>query len=597
MSAERCSDSAGPSVTLGELRSEYYQLQEAELLLQRHRQKWMQSVEGWLERQAQALHMEMEEPAQPRARGQRKRPFLPEATALPGAAPPGVSSQLGPQRPCPQPRPPDGDPEPQADSPRTSEVPDDGLFKAGVQNAVPQADGRRNALSSAYSQSPEAVAEAQRISEMAERLTLPAARRFKSRNRSRRQSTYEQSVLKWFIEHPAFDSTCAAMILFNSAIIGFGVEYMTTHDEEPFFLVIAGHVCSAFFFVELVLRMKLLGRGFFRGENKWWNMFDFWLVTFSFIDIIITEALSLDASRVGSGMKTIKMLRIVRVFRVFRFFRELSLLALMIIDSMKSLAWALILLTIIIYVFAICFTSRATEHEKLNGAPGAAGPQQSEVHRQFGSLGRTVYSLVQAMLGGVSWGVCADALLSIDAFSGFLFFFYVAFTILAVMNIITGVFVDNAVETARTQRDFLIQKEMELKEKYCNEMRALFAEMDSDGSGSVSFLEVQQYLEDPRVQGYFTALGLDPNDTERLFKLIDTDNTGDVDIGEFLDGCIRLKGQARSIDVYSIMRDLKNLEMKLDSLREGPSPVTGSWFMGDCLVPGALPSSAPTGRT
>merc|ERR1711920_446496 len=137
---------------------------------------------------------------------------------------------------------------------------------------------------------------------------------------------------------------------------------------------------------------------------------------------------------------------------------------------------------------------------------------------------------------------------------------------LAVMNIITGVFVDNAVETARSQRDFLIQKEMELREKYAAEMRDLFAEMDKDGSGTVGLAEIQAYLEDPRVQGYFQALGLDPRDTERLFKLIDDDGSGDVDVGEFLDGCLRLKGQARSIDVFSIIHQLSAFEVKFDEL-------------------------------
>merc|ERR1712050_510454 len=103
------------------------------------------------------------------------------------------------------------------------------------------------------------------------------------------------------------------------------------------------------------------------------------------------------------------------------------------------------------------------------------------------------------MLGGVSWGVVCDALFSIDATSAALFFFYIAFTILAVLNIITGVFVDNAVETARTQRDFLVQKEMELKEKYVEEMRDLFAEMDDDGSGTVTLEEITEYFGDPRV--------------------------------------------------------------------------------------------------
>merc|ERR1712170_275838 len=100
-----------------------------------------------------------------------------------------------------------------------------------------------------------------------------------------------------------------------------------------------------------------------------------------------------------------------------------------------------------------------------------------------------------------------------------LFFFYIAFTMLAVLNIITGVFVDNAVETARMQRDFLVQKETELKEKYIVELRALFAEMDQDQSGTITLLEIQEYLDDPRVTSYFAALGLDASDTERLFDL------------------------------------------------------------------------------
>merc|ERR1712183_535826 len=98
---------------------------------------------------------------------------------------------------------------------------------------------------------------------------------------------------------------------------------------------------------------------------------------------------------------------------------------------------------------------------------------------------------------------------------------YLSFTMLAVMNIITGVFVDNAVETARTQREFLVQKEMEVKEQWLKEMRAIFKEMDSDQSGTVSKTEISDFCDDDRVQYYFTALGLDVADTERLFELLD----------------------------------------------------------------------------
>merc|ERR1712019_133160 len=147
------------------------------------------------------------------------------------------------------------------------------------------------------------------------------------------------------------------------------------------------------------------------------------------------------------------------------------------------------------------------------------------------------------MLNGISWYTIPIALGQIPGWTGpFLagfFLIYLSFTMLAVMNIITGVFVDNAVETAKTQREFLVQKEMELKERYVAEMRGLFGEMDDDGSGFVTLAEIQEYFEDPRVQSYFQALGLDTHDSERLFKLIDNDGSGDVSVDEFLDGCLR----------------------------------------------------------
>jgi len=304
----------------------------------------------------------------------------------------------------------------------------------------------------------------------------------------------------------------------------------------------------------------------------------------SIVDFIMVQTSSTTAhsSDISSGVKTIKMLRIARVFRVFRFFRDLSLLALMILDSVKSLVWALVMLAVIIYVFAILFTQQATDYISDNEPA-----ETQEVSKYFGSLQATVYSLVLSMLGGISWHVVSDALMKIDYLSPTFFFFYITFTILAVLNIITGVFVDNALETASTQREFLVQKEMELKERYITEMRELFMEMDADGSGTVSPEEIKEYFEEPRVRSYFQALGLDPADTGRLFHLIDGDASGEISVDEFLDGCLRLKGGARSIDVHALMYECKRLEHKQTELLQlldpewKPSPIMPSLARGN----------------
>merc|ERR1711939_800954 len=116
-------------------------------------------------------------------------------------------------------------------------------------------------------------------------------------------------------------------------------------------------------------------------------------------------------------------------------------------------------------------------------------------------------------------------------------------------------------ETAKMERDYLIQKEQVLKEKYIHDLYELFAEMDEDGSGDISYKELLGYFDDIRVQSYFHALDMDPNDTERLFMLLDDDGSGDVNIDEFLSGCLRLKGWAKSMDIHQVIREVKRVQL------------------------------------
>jgi len=269
---------------------------------------------------------------------------------------------------------------------------------------------------------------------------------------------------------------------------------------------------------------------------------------------------------VVSSLKTLKMLRVVRVFRVFRFWRQLWDLALMIVHSMKSLILAMILLAIIVYVFAVCLTINASEWLKLKidiDAPGswesyyAQDDLLSSVHHSFGSLARTVYSLIQCVLSGVSWHEKMDQLLHIDTLSPGLILMYILFVELAVLNIITGVFVDEALSCTQRQKDFQIEQERQIKQDYLNQLQIFFETIDADGSGCVTVSEIMDMLEDATLSAYFSVLGFETSDAKRLFKLLDVDGSGEVEISEFLDGCMKLKGNARSIDVHEVIHECR----------------------------------------
>lgn len=61
---------------------------------------------------------------------------------------------------------------------------------------------------------------------------------------------------------------------------------------------------------------------------------------------------------------------------------------------------------------------------------------------------------------------------------------------------------------------------------------------------------------------------IDPSSAKLLFGLLD-DGDGSVSVQEFVDGAVRLKGQARAADVVSIMHDTAKVLQKLANVEAG----------------------------
>merc|ERR1712039_1052721 len=87
---------------------------------------------------------------------------------------------------------------------------------------------------------------------------------------------------------------------------------------------------------------------------------------------------------------------------------------------------------------------------------------------------------------------------------------------------------------------------------------------DVDGDGDISMEEVKIIMEDHALSAYLRVLGFEVLDAERLFSLLDDDNSGKVCLTEFLEGCMRLKGGARSIDIHALMVECRRLTHKVD---------------------------------
>merc|ERR1719272_655998 len=94
----------------------------------------------------------------------------------------------------------------------------------------------------------------------------------------------------------------------------------------------------------------------------------------------------------------------------------------------------------------------------------------------YGSLYESMFSLLAAILGGADWMEILRPLRQVSEIYSITFAFYIVFTVVGVLNILTGVFLDSAKDFK--DRDLIVQEEFTRMDNFVCEMLELFHEFD-----------------------------------------------------------------------------------------------------------------------
>eukprot|EP00928_Gymnodinium_smaydae_P084832 TRINITY_DN68103_c0_g1_i1.p1 TRINITY_DN68103_c0_g1~~TRINITY_DN68103_c0_g1_i1.p1 ORF type:complete len:151 (+),score=23.63 TRINITY_DN68103_c0_g1_i1:59-511(+) len=70
----------------------------------------------------------------------------------------------------------------------------------------------------------------------------------------------------------------------------------------------------------------------------------------------------------------------------------------------------------------------------------------------------------------------------------------------------------------------------------------------------------------PNINSLLEGLDITAFDAISMFKLLDRDGSDSIDITEFCDGCLRLKGDAKSFDVHCLIFESQRSIRKLNDL-------------------------------
>ncbi|CAE7233184.1 CACNA1H [Symbiodinium natans] len=399
----------------------------------------------------------------------------------------------------------------------------------------------------------------------------PGRNRRRSTRTHSRFSRWQHYLLKHVIGNFWFEGFLMVGILTHSFILGVQIDLATVDSSDQdigFILDWIQHAFAFIFAVELALRWMAEGQSFlWRSSNVVWNWLDTFLVLTSVVEVVgelsvawagdrTTDLSLIGNMRVIRIVRISRLLRVLRIVRVVRFVRSLRNLVSSIAMTFRSLAWSVMLLVIIIYMFGVLLTDGVSDF--LRNGEGIDLKTEIDLKIYFGSVHDAMHTLFRSIANGISWDVVIRPLIQASWFWGYVYSLYVVFTLFAVLNVITAVFCQSTLEGAARDKELLAESHMLNKERYYLLVEDLFRNLQSDESGKVTLEDFQDHFNDVEVRAFFHGLDLEPSDAWVLFSLLDDDGSGDIDAEEFVEGLLRLKGPARAIDLAAIGRDCKS---------------------------------------
>ncbi|CAE7665311.1 Cacna1f [Symbiodinium pilosum] len=387
--------------------------------------------------------------------------------------------------------------------------------------------------------------------------------------------SWPRRTLARIVKSWLFEAIFAIVILSNSVFIAIQVEATSQNPgiDQDLGFFIAGSVYTFLFTLELLLRIAVHGITVFIGPDWAWLFLDLLVVSSSIFEFVLEMALQQqeDSASVLTNMRLLRILRIgritraIRIVRLVKFIRSLRQLLYSIGQTLRAMAWSVVLLGLIIFLFGLIFTDICSEY--MTREPSEITQRYvGFIEDRFGGLESSMHTLYASITGGLTWIEARDALAEISTLWGLLFEAYIAFCTFAVLNVMTGVFCQSAMESAEKDHELVLQNVVQEKAKYFRAVRRLFAQLDQNGDGGITAKEFEVALQDPALMHVFDALEISADDAWNLFTQLDSDGDAHVDAEEFLEGCMLLKGPARSIDVMGIKRDVAVVKHRLQQV-------------------------------
>lgn len=382
------------------------------------------------------------------------------------------------------------------------------------------------------------------------------------------------------------------VIMLNVILLGVEVDVSTDlgQDDIPKWFGWVNSVIVLFFVFEVILKCVAQGlEEYWCGPEASWNIMDAIIIAVSLVETGIdiwaqtaasnkcgrihisslVQMMSADSGSVtnSSQLRLVRSIRLaralrgVRVVRLFRYVSALRTLALCIVSTVGSLIWTLVLLVLLWYTFGVLQTQLVSDHCRdaaieITGNPNAK-PLCPSDYRHWRTVSDSMLTLFMSITGGLSWEDALSPLRNASPVAVIFMVVYIVMTVFAVLNVVTGVFCNTAIESANADKDIAVIKQLQKHSSHVEALRKIFEEIDADSLDVVSIHDLEEAMQQQKLSSFLESMGISTEDVWTLFMIMDHDQTGLVNLEEFVSGCLQGRGPAKSIQLVKMSYENK----------------------------------------
>lgn len=310
---------------------------------------------------------------------------------------------------------------------------------------------------------------------------------------------HDKGVISMIAKHPVFENTTLSIIVINAFWIYIDTDYnkAETIDKADVGFVVADSLFFTYFSIELIIRFLA-----FKKKRDClcdgWFVFDSALVGLYAFDPFVLGIIAAASGGGGLDLPTavLRLFRLARLSRLVRMLRSLPELMILIkgmISAVPSVSYAIFLLGLIAYIFAIAIRNLCDKESDLVAPDGFFETVPEAIHSLI--IFATFYDDFSAFVypikdeSTVLFIVC---------------WLYVILAGMTVMNMLIGVLCAVIDSVAEEERESMIVEKV--NDKFTN----ICAKLDTDKDGSLSWDEFEKILDYPEAIAALEKVKVDP---------------------------------------------------------------------------------------